>query len=94
MGHVRFLVFMRDKTNSLSHKFLDSDEDINEDADIIKTSDFGLNFGASVIMAESFMIDLKYGMGLTDLEGSDADNDDEVLLNGCLSISVGYMFGG
>ena len=41
------------------------------------------------------IIDARYGMGLTNLN-SDANilYGDDVWLNGCLSVSFAYMFGG
>jgi len=62
--------------------------------------DFGLNFSASFTIAESFLIGTKYSMGLTDILdipttsiAYDPDVADEVWINGCFSISFGYMFG-
>jgi len=63
--------------------------------------DFGLNFGASFTIAEHFLIGTKYSMGLTDIYNLptdsplyDPDEADDAWVNGCLSISFGYMFGG
>ena len=63
--------------------------------------DFGLNFGASFTIAESFLIGTKYSMGLTNIfnpaitsELYDPTETDDVWVNGCFSISFGYVFGG
>jgi hypothetical protein len=57
--------------------------------------DFGLNFGASYTIAETYMIGTKYSMGLTDILDEDLDpgDTDEIWINGCFSISFGYVFG-
>ena len=57
--------------------------------------DFGLNFGASFTIAESFLIGTKYSLGLMDIldEEIDSGDDNEVWINGCFSISFGYVFG-
>ncbi|HIE73920.1 MAG TPA: PorT family protein [Flavobacteriales bacterium] len=65
----------------------------SEDMEDVSAMDLGLNFGASFTIAESMIIDARYGMGLMNLV-DDADDDDETMLNGCFSISFAYMFGG
>jgi hypothetical protein len=65
-------------------------EDIMEDSNAM---DIGLNFGASFTIAESMIIDARYGMGLTNMADTDYEEDD-IWLNGCFSISFAYMFGG
>lgn len=66
----------------------------SEDLDDGKAMDFGLNFGASYLIGEMILIGTKYSMGLTNISEDSTLADDYVELNGCLSFSVGYMFGG
>jgi hypothetical protein len=63
--------------------------------DYVGGMDFGLNFGASFTIAESFLIGTKYSLGLMDIldEEIDSGDDNEVWINGCFSISFGYVFG-
>jgi hypothetical protein len=59
--------------------------------------DFGLNFGASYTIADRFLIGAHYGIGLMDILDPDDDEDfadDEVWINGALSFSFGFIFGG
>jgi len=58
-------------------------------SDLFNGIDMGVNLGASYTIAESMIIDARYGMGLTNVD----DDDDEIILNGCLSVSFSYMFG-
>jgi len=66
--------------------------------------DFGLNFGASFTIAESFLIGTKYSMGLTNILDVSTTSDfyvdsqlgyfpGQTWVNGCFSISFGYVFG-
>jgi hypothetical protein len=67
----------------------------SEDWEDVSAMDIGLNFGASFTIAESSIIDVRYGMGLTNLNtDTDALAGEDVWLNGCLSVSYAYMFGG
>ena len=66
----------------------------SEDIDGVKDMDIGLNFGASFTIQESMIIDARYGMGLTNLSDDSTLADDYVELNGVLSVSFAYMFGG
>ena len=66
----------------------------SEDFDDAKAMDVGLNFGASFTIQESMIIDARYGMGLTNLSDDSTLADDYVELNGVLSVSFAYMFGG
>lgn len=66
----------------------------SEDIDNAKDLDIGLNFGASFTIQESMIIDARYGMGLTNLSDDSTIADDYVELNGVLSVSFSYMFGG
>jgi len=66
----------------------------SEDIDGAKDMDIGLNFGASFTIQESMIIDARYGMGLTNLADDSTLADDYVELNGVLSVSFAYMFGG
>ena len=78
----------------MSAKVKDDDGD-SDDMEDVSAMDIGLNFGASFTIAESMIIDARYGMGLMNVN-SDADvlDGDDVWLNGCLSVSFAYMFGG
>ncbi len=64
--------------------------------DYVGAMDFGLNFGMSYTLADSYLIGARYGMGLMDILDEDQVSgvDDEIWINGCLSFSVGYVFGG
>ena len=64
--------------------------------DYVGGMDFGLNFGMSYTLADSYLIGARYGMGLMDILDEDQVSgvDDEIWINGCLSFSVGYVFGG
>lgn len=81
-------------------KFDGEEDDIDDD--IIKGMDMGLNLGASFVIDESIIIDVRYGMGLMDISdveetnyyGYETGKDASTDVNGCLSISVGYVFGG
>ena len=66
----------------------------SEDFDDAKAMDVGLNFGASFTIQESMIIDARYGMGLINLSDDSTLADDYVELNGVLSVSFAYMFGG
>jgi hypothetical protein len=67
--------------------------------------DFGLNFGASITVAENFLIGAKYSMGLSNIFGDipttnmlyDENNTTgfpgDTWTNGCFSISFAYMLG-
>ena len=63
-------------------------------------TDFGLNFGMSFTLAEMYLITAKYAMGLTDILEVPTNSPfydplvDEVWVNGCLYLSVGFVFGG
>ncbi|MFZ4740705.1 MAG: porin family protein [Bacteroidales bacterium] len=61
-----------------------------KDSDDLKLIDIGLNFGAGVEY-NNFLFRLQYGLGLSNLSTTSADN--EILKNNVFSISVGYMFG-
>ena len=66
----------------------------SEDIENISGMDLGLNFGASYLINEQILIDARYGMGLTNLSDDSTIADDYVELNGVLSVSFAYMFGG
>ena len=68
------------------------DGESDEDMEDVNTMDIGLNLGASYTIAENMIIDARYGMGLTNV--ADTDETDDIWLNGCLSVSFAYMFGG
>ena len=63
--------------------------------DYVGGMDFGLNLGASFAIGESILIGTKYSMGLMDIldEEQVTGVDGEVWINGCFSISFGYVFG-
>jgi len=66
----------------------------SEDMEDMNTMDIGLNLGASFTIAENMIIDARYGMGLTNVVDTDSFETDDIWLNGCLSVSFAYMFGG
>jgi len=70
----------------------------------VKGMDMGLNFGMSCTIADHFLISTKYSVGLMDILDTDIPTDnvfydpsespDADWVNGCLSFSFGYVFGG
>ena len=59
----------------------------------IQIFDCGLNLGASYVISEIVMLEMKYAMGLSNLYGDDIYNPyNDIALNGCLTFSVGYVF--
>lgn len=70
----------------------------------VKGMDMGLNFGMSCTIAGHFLISTHYSMGLTDILDTDiptanlfynpSESLDADWVNGCLSFSFGYVFGG
>ncbi len=58
-----------------------------EDADGIKTIDFGFNFGLGYKFNEKFFVDAGYNLGLSNIAKGEGDAK-----NGVFQISVGYMF--
>jgi hypothetical protein len=63
-----------------------------EDVEDLKSTDFGIVFGAGLDLAAgsgSFILDVRYTLGLTTID--DTDNPDDVK-NGVWSFSVGYAF--
>jgi hypothetical protein len=81
------------------------DSDIMEILDrSVKGMDMGLNFGMSCTIADHFLISTKYSVGLMDILDTDIPIDNGVYnlsespdadwVNGYLSFSFGYVFGG
>ena len=70
----------------------------------VKGMDMGLNFGMSCTIADHFLISTQYSMGLMDILDTDipidngaydpSESPDADWVNGCLSFSFGYVFGG
>ena len=63
-----------------------------EDIEDLKSTDFGIVFGAGLDLAAgsgSFILDVRYTLGLTTLDDSDEPDD---VKNGVWSFSVGYAF--
>ncbi|SHG43378.1 Outer membrane protein beta-barrel domain-containing protein [Flavobacterium fluvii] len=56
----------------------------------VKSFNFGLDFGASVDVSEDFSLDLKYNLGLTDL--NKAGNSDSSFKINALLFGLGYKF--
>ncbi|MGH2665844.1 porin family protein [Flavobacterium sp.] len=61
------------------------DVDVKE---FLKSTDFGVNVGASYNITDNFLAGLRYNIGLANI--SDEENGD--IKNGVLSLSVGYRF--
>jgi outer membrane scaffolding protein for murein synthesis (MipA/OmpV family) len=57
----------------------------------LKTLDFGLNFGAGYDINENIMIDVRYNLGLSQLDKEVADGE-KVAKNSVIQIGVGYKF--
>ena len=70
-------------------RFDGDSEDLEALVGDISGMDFGLDFGASYLINETMLLDIKYGMGLGNLIDDDVD---EVALNGALQFSVAYVF--
>ena len=68
-------------TESVDVKFGDGEDE--ETLYVEKKTDFGLQFGGGVIIAEKVMIDLRYGAGLSTLF------EDESVKNNVLQFTVG-----
>ena len=52
--------------------------------------DLGINIGGSITIMEKVYYELKYSLGLTSISGDYLGNPNKQL-NGCLSLSVGYI---
>ncbi len=66
----------------------DTDSYNDDQMDEFNRMDFGSNFGATFYLNDVMNIDVRYGLGLTQL---DEDGD---LFNSSVQISFGYLFGG
>lgn len=64
-------------------KFGDNDDEESEDIYVDNRIDLGLQFGGGVIIADKVMIDIRYGLGLSDLI------DDQKSKNRVLQFTVG-----
>ena len=67
------------------------DDNSSEDLDNTSWMDVGLNFGGSFTIKNNMIIDLRYSMGLANIEDS-GYNPNNVYLNGCFSLSFSYLF--
>jgi hypothetical protein len=65
----------------------------SDDWEDISSIDFGLDLGASYLVNETILIDVKYGLGLANISDDSDDSDDFAALNGGLQLSVAYVFG-
>ncbi len=70
--------------NGMAEK--ETEEDDLED---LSTIDFGLSVGASYTLNETMVIDVRYALGLSDLETT----DDLTAIPSAIRISFGYTFG-
>ena len=61
-----------------------------EDLEDLSTTDFGLSVGASYTLNETMVIDVRYALGLSDLETT----DELTAKPSAIRISFGYTFGG
>ena len=62
------------------------EEDFGEET--LKSSDFGLNLGAGVNINSKLSIDIRYGLGLSDIDSE----DDISAKNTAINLGVGYTF--
>lgn len=69
-----------------------TDEDINFKDDGFNSIDFGLSFGAGVLIKNNIMVDLRYILGLSDLNDTDSPDQTISSKNRVLQVGVGYMF--
>jgi opacity protein-like surface antigen len=53
---------------------------------------FGVNLGGSYAINDLFNIDIRYGIGLTDVLDKDKVNDNGNMQNTSLQIGIGYIF--
>jgi len=60
-----------------------------DDLEDVSTTDFGLSVGVSYTLNETMVIDVRYALGLSDLETT----DDLVAKSSAIRISFGYTFG-
>ena len=68
----------------------DTETEENDDLEDFSTIEFGLSVGASYTLNEIIVIDVRYALGLSDLE-----NTDELTAKpSAIRISFGYTFGG
>jgi len=66
-------------------------DDISVDVkDVIKSIDFGLNFGAGYKLESGLNFAARYNLGLSDI--SDVDDSASKVKNGVFQLSVGYTF--
>lgn len=63
------------------------DQDIKE---LLKSTDFGFNFGASYDVSENIIIGARYNLGLSDIRDENVDTNK--VSNTVLSFSLGYRF--
>lgn len=63
--------------------------DLDWEEDGVTRSDFGIQFGAGINFSQLF-VDVRYGLGLTDL--NDTDDDTFSVKNNGLNIGIGYLF--
>jgi len=57
--------------------------------DIVKSTEFSLNFGAQFMAMENIVIDARYNMGLTDIPD---EEDAPEIKSRTMSLTVGYLF--
>ena len=69
-------------------KFGEPEDEDSEDAYLKERVDFGLQIGGGVLIKEKILVDLRYGIGLTNLGGGLSDENDKVQ-NRVLQITVG-----
>jgi hypothetical protein len=69
-------------------KFGESEDENSEDVYLKERVDFGLQIGGGVLIKEKVLVDLRYGIGLTNLGGGLSDGDDKIQ-NRVLQITVG-----
>jgi opacity protein-like surface antigen len=77
----KYKVEIGDDSDDIDVKFGDGDDE--DKYYVEKGTDIGFQLGAGVIVAEKVMIDVRYGLGLTDLY------DDESMKNNVLQFTVG-----
>ncbi|TAG44224.1 MAG: PorT family protein [Cytophagia bacterium] len=66
-----------------------TDVKFGSDQDKIKGTDFGFNFGAGVEISDKFLVNLNYGLGLTNLSNDTSAGATKVN-NRVFSVGVGY----
>jgi hypothetical protein len=70
-------------------KFGDPENETSEDLYLKRRADFGFQIGGGLLVKEKILIDLRYGIGITNLGGGFSSDEDSKVQNRVLQITVG-----